>query len=60
MNTLGTALNRKTFSDWFAKIDADGSEEISLQELTLALSGILKVDVPNDRGINTHVPDKLV
>lgn len=30
MNTLGTALNRKTFSDWFAKIDADGSEEISL------------------------------
>ena len=38
MNTIGTQFNRKTFQEWFAKIDADGSEEVSLSELTLALS----------------------
>jgi hypothetical protein len=33
MNTIGTSLNRNKFKEWFAKIDADGSDNISLTEL---------------------------
>ncbi len=46
MNMLGTTLTKNTFKEWFAKIDQDGSDSISLPELILALSGIMKVEVP--------------
>lgn len=48
MNTIGTSLSKNTFRSWFAKIDADGSDNISLKELIGALCGILKVEIPDN------------
>ena len=60
MNTIGTSLNRNKFKEWFAKIDADGSDNISLTELIQALCGILKVDVPSSNSINNEIPKPLI
>lgn len=60
MNILNTSMTKNTFKEWFAKIDQDGSDSISLPELILALCGIMKVEVPADAKENDDLPAKLL
>jgi hypothetical protein len=61
MNTnTGASMSKSSFKRWFAQIDTDGSDNVSLEELLVALCKLFKIEVPNYGNFRTYIPDGLL
>jgi Ca2+-binding EF-hand superfamily protein len=59
MNTIMTQMKNQSFKQWFEKIDTDGNQVVSLDELVSAFCKLFKFSEPSKKQ-NVDVPKELI